>query len=291
MATLTKSEVDSRAYAFVYPICSREHLPADFVVDAEFNRLIAGVFLPQEQCGRFNKPRYPAHILLLLPDVVIAATHPSAGAPIVRIPTSEVLAIESFRILLDGKLTLNTAQSTHQWRYNTREGRHVDEFVFHLRGMIMPEDDRVQNASPFVFGSRLDLKFTSAEASELDPGERILTSFFSSPRQSVKRRWLFDTHVSQPGDYLALTSRRILWITDRDGAHRSEYGTISTYAPLKNLLGMRVTDRDVDCELNVEFRRGLRWTIPIPADLRARTAAFVDEVRWLGEGNTGQRNS
>lgn len=291
MATLTNPDVDSRAYAFVYPIRSREHLPADFPLEADFHRLISGIFLPQEQCGRFNSPRYPAHILLLLPDVLIAATHPSAHVPEVRIPASEILTIESFRILLDGRLTVNTAGSTHVWRYNTREARHVDEFLFHLRELLMPWDGNCRKGSAFVFGAQLDFKFAGAEDSELDPEERVLASFFSPPRRSLRKRWFIGIHVSEPGDYVALTTRRIVWITDRNGAHRAEYGTVSSYASSKNLLAMSVTDDHESCELMVKLDGGARWAIPIPAALRPSAAAFVNQVRWLSNGGDGERNT
>jgi hypothetical protein len=281
MATLTHPEVDSRAYAFVYPIRSHQHLPADFPVEAKFSHLISGIFLPQEQCGRFNRPRYPAHILLLFRDVLIGATHPSARVPEVRIPISEILAIESFRILLDGKLAVSAARSRHQWRYNTREERHVGEFLFHLREVVMPERGDRQKTSAFVFGSQLDFKFAGLESSELDPGERVLARFFSPPRQSVRKRWLFGVHVSHPGDYLALTTRRIIWITDRSGDHRAEYGAVSTYASSMNLLGLSVRSDDQNHELTVELKGGLRWTMPTPAELRSRAEAFVNEVNWL----------
>lgn len=289
MATLTNPDVDSRAYAFVYPIRSHEHLPADFPVKANFNCLISGIFLPQEQCGRFNRPRYPAHVLLLLPNVLVDASHPSACVPQVRIPVSEILTIGSFRILLDGRLTVNTAGSTHQWRYNTREVRHIDEFLFHLREVVMPGEDNCPKPGAFVFGEHLDFKFANSEGSELEPGEQVLARFFSPPRLSRKKRWLFGVHVSQPADYLALTTRRILWITDRNGVHRAEYGTVSSYAPSKNLLAISVTDEHESCELVVGLNGGVRWAIPVPAALRPSAAAFVNQVRWLANCDRGER--
>jgi hypothetical protein len=291
MATLTNSEVDSRAYAFVYPIRGPEHLPADFWVQVEFHDLIFGIFLPQERCGWLNRPRYPARILLLLPNVLIAATHPSAGEAEVRIPISEILTIEVMRILLDGRLTVNTATSTHQWRYNTREGRHVDQFLFHLRQLVMPQDTNPRKARSVMCGSPLDLKFAAAETSELDPGEHLLVSFFCASRQSIVKHWFFDTQVSQPGDYVARTSRRLLWITDRNDGHRAAYGTISTHTSWNNLLGMTLAEREGALELTVQLRGGLRWRIPVHVDLRQAAAAFVNEVRWLDDGSNSERNS
>jgi hypothetical protein len=101
---------------------------------------------------------------------------------------------------------------------------------------------------------------------------------------------LFGIHVSEPGDYLALTTRRIVWITDRNDAHRAEYGTISSYTPSKNLLAVNITDGHENCELMVELIGGLRWTIPVPVALRPSAAAFVNQVRWPGNCDEGERN-
>jgi hypothetical protein len=182
---------------------------------------------------------------------------------------------------LDGRLTVHTAGSSHQWRYNTRDGRHIDQFLFHLRQLGMPVEDDRQKISAFVFGSPLDFKFAAAESSELDPGERVLVKFFSPPRQLIDKRWFFETHSWQPGDYVGLTSRRILWITDRSDGHRSVYGTISTYAALRHLSEISFTHREGICELTVSLEGRQDWRIPIPTELREQGRSFVNEVHWL----------
>lgn len=280
MATVTNPEVDSRDYAFVYPIRGSGHLPSDFPVAVDFERVVSGIFLPQDQSGWFSKSRHPARILVLLPDVLVVATHPSSGEPEIRFRTGDIVAIESSRILLDGRLTVHTAASSHQWRYNTREVRHVDEFLLQLRQLTMPEQDAFPRVSGAVFGSPLDFKFAAAESSELDPGERVLVKFFSPPRELIDKRWFVETHSWQPGDYVALTSRRILWITDRSDGHRSAFGTISTYAALRHLSEIRLTHREGVCELAVSVEGHQDWCIPIPTELREQARSFVNGAHW-----------
>jgi hypothetical protein len=280
MATVTNPEVDSRAYAFVYPIRGSEHFPADFHVAVDFNRVVSAIFLPQDQSGWFSKSRYPARILVLLPDVLVVATHPSSGEPEIRVRTRDIVAIESSRILLDGRLTVHTVESSHQWRYNTRDSRHLDEFLLNLRQLTMPEQDAFPKVSGVVFGSSLDFKFAAAQSSELDPGERVLVKFFSPPRQLIDKRWFVETHSWQPGDYVGLTSRRILWITDRSDGHRSAFGTISTYAALRHLSEISLTHREGVCELAVSVEGHQDWRIPIPTELREQARSFVNGAHW-----------
>ena len=276
--SLTNPEVDSRAYAFVYSIRGSEHLPSDFPVAADFERVVSGIFLPQDQSGWFSKSRYPARILVLLPDILVVATHPSSGEPEIRIRTGDIVAIESSRVLLDGRLTVHTAESSHQWRYNTRDGRHVDEFLLQLRQLIMPEQEGFKKISSFVFGSPLDFKFAAAESSELDPGERVLVKFFSPPRQLIDKHWFLETHSWEPGDYVGLTSRRILWITDRSDGHRSVYGTTSAYAALRHLSEISFTHCGGICELAVSLEGHQEWRIPIPAELHEQARSLVNEA-------------
>jgi hypothetical protein len=244
----------------------------------DFDRVVSGIFLPQDQSGRFSKSRYPARILVLLPNVLVVATHPSSGEPEIRIRTDDIVAIESRRILLDGRLTVDTAESSHRWRYNTRDGRHLDEMLFHLRQLTMPEQDACQKVGSFVFGSPLDLKFAAAESSELDPGERVLVKFFSPPRQLIDKRWFLETHSWQSGDYVGLTSRRILWITDNTDRRRSLYGTTSTYAALRRLSEIRITHRDKVEELVVALKGQQSWRIRIPEELHEQARSFVNEA-------------
>jgi hypothetical protein len=285
MTAVTNPEVDSRAYAFVYPIRGREHVPADFPVAIDFDRMVAGIFLPQDQSGWFGKSRYPARILALLPEALVVSTHPSSSEPTVRVRNSDIVAIESGRSLLDGRLTVHTSRASHPCRYNTRDGRHVDKFLFYLRQLTMPEPEGLETTGvPGWFGSPLDLKFVAAEASELDAGERVLVKFFSPPKQSIDNSWFIATHSWRPGDYVGLTSRRIIWITDRSDGHRSVYGTTSAYAGLRRLseISLAPGDGEGGCELVLSLVGHQGWRVPVPPELREQARLFVDQAHSRG---------
>jgi len=108
MATVTNPEVDSRVYAFVYLIRGSEHLPSDFPVAVDFDRAVSGVFLPQDQSGWFSKSRYPARILVLLPEVLVVATHPSSDE-------SEIRIFRFDNPHVDGMLTMQVVKPNIVW--------------------------------------------------------------------------------------------------------------------------------------------------------------------------------
>ena len=64
-----------------------------------------------------------------------------------------------------------------------------------------------------------------------------------------------------PGDLLAITSRRILWITDRkrNGESRELYGSTARYAPVA-----KVDKISLDTQkLQVNFQVVPSWSIPV----------------------------
>ena len=279
---LSHADIDSRRYAFIFPVRGREHLPADFPVSVNFERVVSGVFLPQEQCDWFQKPRYPARILLLVADELVAVPHPASGEQEVRIALRDVLAIESTRILLDGRLTVYTSEGVHTWRYNTRDERHVDEFLFQLRREIMAEERRsTRSSKASTFGEALDMKFAAAESRELDPDEQLLARIFVAPRLAVQKNWVFKTESWTPGEYLALTSRRVLWITDQCNDFRSQCGSTASYAALHYLSGIRVTHHEQQCGLSVSLCGRLHWQVTLGRGFEDEAEVFVECVRSL----------
>ncbi len=51
----------------------------------------------------------------------------------------------------------------------------------------------------------------------LDRDERVLNRFFNPAREKSHRVWgIFPAESHVPGDYLAVTNRRLLWITERN---------------------------------------------------------------------------
>lgn len=290
MSIVSNAEINSRAYAFVYPIRGPEHLPPDFPVDLDPARLVSGIFLPQEQSGWFHRPSYPAHVLCLMPDELFSVAHPLSGEQVVRLSLRDIVAIESSRIMLDGRLTIYTLGSGHLWRYNTRDARHVDEFLFDLRRATMLEPEAMRRCEMLIFGEPLDLKFTMTESRELDPGERRLARIFIAPKLEERRSWVFGTDSWTPGEYLAMTSRRILWISDR-GNDVPHCRTTTTYAAADRISDIGVTYHEERCVLNISLSSHVRWRIPVAQHLHEEAASFVDCVRTLRSWHKAESQS
>jgi hypothetical protein len=115
-------------------------------------------------------------------------------------------------------------------------------------------------------GGGLDIKFGNALALELDSGETVLVQFFQPPRKVRRHHWL-------AGDLLALTSRRLLWITDRERGFYSRYGSIASYAPLDVVAGLEA-EQGSDI-LQVKLKDASPWQIPISAARRGVAEEFA----------------
>jgi hypothetical protein len=103
-------------------------------------------------------------------------------------------------------------------------------------------------------------------ALELDSGESVLMRVFQSPSEMISRDWLLPRHHWLAGDLLALTSRRLLWITDRERGLHSRYGTIASYAPFDAVLSIDLTAGRGGHILQVGLNAGSTWQIPIARD-------------------------
>jgi hypothetical protein len=277
MTMVANSSVDSRAYAFVYRIRGAQDVPADFSLQADFRNLRSGVFLPQDQAGWLSKPRYPARVLLLFSDCIVIASHLSAAESEIRLPLGEVLAIESSKMLLDGRVTFHVPGSRYTCRYNTRDARHVDDFLFYLREALLREKTS-SSTGLCCFGDSLDLKFATAESRELDGREQLLLRFFTLPEHSVGKHWVFRREHWKPGDYIGVTTRRLLWISDGDNGTRDPYGTVSRYAPLSRLVSTIVNRHEPGCELVMVIGNDLLWRVPVPADLHGEVESFAGKL-------------
>ena len=134
-------------------------------------------------------------------------------------------------------------------------------------------------SGPFGFGEPPDLKFRNAEYFELDAGERLLFRFFSPATKKIRRHWIFRWESRAPGDLVALTNRRVLWITDRVQERYSAYGTVTRFAPVGALVQLTCQRTDEDCALLVKFSSEASWSIPLPLERQAEAQRFAEEGR------------
>jgi hypothetical protein len=123
----------------------------------------------------------------------------------------------------------------------------------------------------------LDMKFANALALELDVGETILMRTFQPPKEVVSRRWLVPRRHWVAGDLLALTTRRLLWITDRESGSYSRYGSVASYAPFDAVQSLGLVSGRGGQILQVDLHSGSAWRIPIASERRWDWERAVDD--------------
>jgi hypothetical protein len=96
---------------------------------------------------------------------------------------------------------------------------------------------------------------------ELDTGEAAQETLFLARRNIRPKRYPLHDVAYVPGDLLAVTSKRILWITDRNPTARGHdvYGSIACYAPIGYVRGISLDTRS----LLIAFQTGRSWSVPL----------------------------
>ncbi len=268
-------------YEHAYLINSDDHLPTDFPVEADFKRLICGLFLPPGRYGSFGRRvSCPARVLLLFPDLLAVALPPFARLPQVNMRLDEILAIEQRHAFPNARITIRTPYAVQEWPYNAHSAGAIGEFLFQLRQVLLKYEIE-HLAARGIFGEPLDHKFGCAESDHLDSDERLIARFFSAPSFAIQRKWFLPAKVPIAGQYLAMTSRRALWLSDEmDGLFQPE-GIISCYVPLMHIAEVNLRYREQDCEIALFLFDNISWHVPIQIDLCNEAESFVKRVQRL----------
>ena len=273
------ADIDSRRYIFSFPILSADDAPADFPIPSSERDFRAGVFLPRDAPDWFGRSKYPPRILLLGPDAVVVLTHPRHNEPPLRISLPDLAFYETGHVLLIGWLRLVTAQFQIELPFNTRSERPLAEFLDHLTETYLSAGTEWAAGEPAVFGPSLDIKFGNRLRAALRKDECVHARWFSPPFETSRRWGPFRVRSEAAGDLLALTNKRLLWITDRWNGHYERYGSVTTTAPLRGLA-------DVDCprtrdrrDLTISLRLGPSWIIPLARQRDGDGEAFAETLR------------
>jgi len=269
---------DSRLYIITLPLQSRKEIPEDFELpnNVEFS---FGVFLPGEDGSWFETGPYPPRIVLASPNALTIVSHPASGEPIQVIPLREIQFIEYAHMLLVGWISFASAQGSPTLPFNTRTNGPVEDFLRELTNGYAPAVDWPAPNDCAHFGSGLDLKFRNAEIGALIPYERVLVRFFNATRQTRSRAWgILPIQSHDPADYLGLTNRRLLWMTERNRTYYDPYGVVQRSAPIANLIEVSIHHTGRNCGVLCRFVNGGSWCIPLPSDQFDAGASFVDRT-------------
>jgi hypothetical protein len=257
--------IDSRQYIVAFELRSTADCPPDFELPASLAGFDTGLFLPRGGSDWFGRPSYPPRLLLLTGGALHIISHPSAGEAPRQCATEQITSVESGSMLLKGWLRFTGSGFDYTVRYNTRGFPSVFRFMRRLQDKLLRRSPP-RGASEVQLGASLDIKFANALALELDSEETVLIQLFQPPRQVRSRRWLLPHRRWGAGDLLALTGRRLLWITDRERGSYWRYGSIASYAPFDAVQSIGLTSGRSGHVLQVDLSGGSAWQVPIASE-------------------------
>lgn len=135
------------------------------------------------------------------------------------------------------------------------------------------------------FGKALDIKFQHAERTALERDEQVLARFFSPSREKTYRAWEpFPVESSEPGDYLAITNRRLLWITERTPNGHERDGSILRSAPLGSVVDVSIHHTGRNWGVISRLKGGISWCVPLPLERSGDAAAFAQRALSVVDG-------
>jgi len=267
---------DSRDYLFAFPIWHPSEVPNGFALGPTYLDFDTAVFVPRDDPDWFGRSAHPPRLLLLCRDRLVVVAHSAALDAAVEIPLQELESVESGSLLLLGWICIHSLTGDCRIPYNTRSRGPIDEWLWELRRRWLGEDTNSVGLKPAAFGPPLTLKFRYAVERELDGQERQMATFFQPPCEQVARDWMLSRPKCLPGDLLALTQRRLLWITDRCEGRYEPYGTVAYCAPRRAISAVDFTDTSPAHTLRVHFPSGRKWLIPVTVEERGAAHHFED---------------
>jgi hypothetical protein len=255
-------DADSRDYVIAYEIHSNDGLPPDFLASSRLDCFDAAVFLPRSDPQVFGRSSYPPRLLALTGDRLTILPHPSANEQPQFLGLQRLCFIESGHVLLRGWLRFTGRDFDRNLFYNRRDAGPVEAFLGKIRANFLGRSGTSGGSERIDLGDPLDFKFRQALEEELTSDEVAQAVLFRPVREYERallrrrRRW--------PADLIALTSRRLLWITDLDGSGHAYYGSIARYAALANIARIQRESEGNKWILRVDFHCSEQhWVIPL----------------------------
>ena len=261
-------QADSRDYIIPFSVSGEADVPSDFALPREMPREFAGIFLPRDRA-------LPPSVLLLAgPSIRVIAR--DGGAP-KAIPLARLEVLECGRALLLGWIGLHWDGCSEILRYNRRAAAVVERFLRRLKAAwLQPaqSDDAAE-----TFGPEPAVKFRNTLGMELLVNEAPGLQFFQPPTSKLVRWFGIPRQKHTAGDYLMLSERRFLWITDRRTSIRDPYGTVANSAALAAISEVRLSHGNGGLWMRIGLSSGTTWNIPVAGERTDDAEAFVNVFR------------
>jgi hypothetical protein len=209
--------------------------------------------------------------LLLDQDAIVVLTHPLYGEPPVRLALADIEHYETGQVLLIGWMRFVTTGSEIRLPFNTRSDRLVNAFLDELGQQFLTSRTDCASEQKVEFGLPLDIKFRNCVAMAIGRGERVCATWFNPPVRKFRRWGPFRVRAETGGDLVAVTDRRVLWITDQCKDRYERYGTVVSSTPIHRVIHAEVCEN----ALLLQIHPSVSWSLPVPAGGCAEAEAFA----------------
>jgi hypothetical protein len=265
--------MDSREYAFIFPVRTASDVPEDFRSVVDGRKFEHGIFIPQNDPGRFIESG-PACIMLLGRSSLHVIPHPASGQTAVELSLNELAQMETGRSLLRGWIQFSTAHSTARLIYNTRASTDLDRFAAIVRRTWLGDPSAREPSQPKQFGPALDIKFGNLLADALDARESIEAQCFTPALEYWRGITPFKKQQRTPGHLIVVTGgSRLIWLKDECRGRYEPYAGVLVWTPLSQVTECRIEMGLQKIEFVIQFKAGNNWRIGIQKEA-SQWAAF-----------------
>jgi len=265
--------MDSREYAFIFPVRTSSDIPEDFRSVVDGRAFEQGIFVPRIDPGRFTESS-PACLMFLERSSLRVIPHPASGQTTVELSLRELAQMETGRSLLRGWIEFSTDRTTTRLIYNTRASWDLDRFAAIVRRNWLGNPTVSESSQPKQFGPALDIKFGNLLADALDARESIEAQCFTPVLEYWRGIAPFKKQQRTPGHLIVVTGgNRLLWLKDECRGRHEPYAGVSVWKPLSLVIECRIETGLQNSEFVIQFKAGGDWRIGIQKEA-SQWAAF-----------------
>ncbi len=259
----------------------RSDLPPGVYLPAN-EQFTAGLYLPRPENDRGDAPG-SAHLFLVFANHLLIAGYPAEHAIANCIALNQLAYVESGRLLTECWIRIVTRKAEYRLPYSSCDQHAVDDFLRRFRADIMPAASHVGFLGGISCGPPLEAKFAAAETDEIDADEHLLLRFFNPHVRELRRRYWFLTQERwRPADWLGVTRRRIIWLTDRYEGERQVGGIIVRYAAIAHVSDAAVLNTPGFSQLQISFGSTPAWRVPVAGQNIQQAECFAAVLRSIG---------
>lgn len=273
MHFIRRSGADALENAYLF--YNAADLPRGFVFPQTREQLVMGLYLPTTHSP--VSIRAAAQVLLLLESCIIVGEHPAISGRERIVPLIRLSSMEIGRLIGERWFAMCSDGTAVVCPYSIADQQAVRTFLHEVRRRTMLPISWLGFVGSTSFGMPLTVKLAWALDEELDSTERVFVSFFNAHHRDARAHDCpTSSELSPPADFLGITRRRILWITDRHNQQRQLGGVIARYAPILHMPKIVISAGENTRALLVTVAHGVTWQVPLSSEWACPAQDFVD---------------